>query len=113
MRFIGYIAAELPSVGGTVASGSLLDGGMTGLMSPGFGRIGLVMPGTIGELEADEVDGVIKGEDSGAIDGDVVDGDITVGGPKGTTDAAPGIEGVQTPLGHGASEEVGAVAGTV
>jgi hypothetical protein len=74
-------------------------------MTPVFGRTGFA---TLGALD---------------MTGEPFDGAITVGGPKGTTEVAPGNEGMlpgaQTPLGHGlivfagTSEDVGAVAGTV
>lgn len=76
------------------------------MVSPGFGRIGLVTPGRNGVVEADEVDG--NGDE-----GDIDEGDINVGGPSGITDVAPGIDGAQTPFGHGLNDVVGTVAGTV
>jgi hypothetical protein len=78
---------------------------MIGLISPVLGRMGLA---TFGALD---------------MTGEPFDGAIMVGGPMGTTEVAPGIEGIlpgtQTPLGHGfivfagTREDVGAVVGTV
>lgn len=106
-RLSGKVDAELPSEGWRVASGSApLVGGMIGLMSPALGRMGLATFGALDMTAEPLFDGVIR-----------------VGGPMGTTDVAPGIEGTlpgaHTPLGHGfivlagTSEVVGAVAGTV
>lgn len=71
------------------------------MMSPGFGLIGLVTLGRNGVVDADD----------GKEDGD--DGDISVGGPSGITELALGIDGAQTPFGHGVNDVVGTVAGTV
>jgi hypothetical protein len=104
------MAAELPSDGCRVASGSdPLPGGNTGLMSPGFGMTGFVITGLVitgfavfgfGTKAFDAVGLVIVAVEAPAI---AVDGSI-VGGPNGTTEAAPGIEGtaegLQTPFGH-------------
>ena len=114
IRLSGNVDPVLPSEGCRVASGSALSvGGRIGLMSPGFGRTGLDTLGANPGLDAAAVDG--NGIVAGAVIG--VACDMTVGGPIGTTDVAPGIEGalavVQIPLGHGVNEVVGAVAGTV